>query len=66
MRVSCSLLSVSVLSCSLTLCGCGNSGPGIEDGVPKDAVIEAKPDMSKMPGFNEMQEKMKKKGGARK
>jgi hypothetical protein len=44
------------------LIGCDGGGPGLEK--PNVPVTNTPPDMSKMPGLLEMQDKMKKKPGA--
>jgi len=64
MRTICSSLCLTIMTTSLTLCGCGGGGAS-EKEVPKE-IMSQPPDMAKMPGFNDMQDKMKNKKGAAK
>jgi hypothetical protein len=59
----CKRLAVSFLAGAVvcgTLSGCDSSS-GLEKPAPG---VDLKPDMNRMPGFNDMQEKMKAKKGA--
>jgi hypothetical protein len=59
----CKRLAVSLLAGAVvcgTISGCDSSS-SIEKPAPS---VDLKPDMNKMPGYNEMQEKLKAKKGA--